>query len=364
MQSADNFGNPTQISTGAVTRNYTYNQYGVPTGRSSLSSSGGTIQNSTYAFDLGKGNLNSRKDNTRNLTESFTYDTVNRLTGYKGATVSYDAISNITNKTDAGTMQYDKYRIGSIAPVSSVSAAQAKLQSVTYTSFMRPNTISENGYQGTFSYNADYDRVKMQITKNGSNYLTRHYLGNVYEIDEKVGSSKEKLYLGGGYYHSPAVYVKENGVWRLYYIGRDYLGSITHIADNSGKLVAEYSYDAWGRMRNPVNQNVYDSGSEPELLLGRGYTGHEHLPFFGLVNMNARLYDPVVLFLTLLFNPQSATRPGAMRVIVGDNGKWFTPDHYFVSVPFCYVASFAFCVTQIMLCVTFLFCTKINRCLL
>ena len=28
--------------------------------------------------------------------------------------------------------------------------------------------------------------------------------------------------------------------------------------------------------------------------LGRGYTGHEHLPWFGLINMNARLYDPVV----------------------------------------------------------------------
>ena len=294
LQSADNFGNPTKIVTGAVTRNYTYNQYGVPTGRSSLSSSGGTIQNSTYAFDLGKGNLSSRKDNTRNLTESFTYDAVNRLTCYKGATVSYDAISNITNKTDAGIMQYDKYRISNIAPVSSVSTAQAKPQSVTYTSFMRPSTISENGYQATFSYNADYDRVKMQITKNGSNYLTRHYLGNVYEIDEKVGSSKEKLYLGGGYYHAPAVYVKENGVWRLNYICRDYLGNITHITDNSGKLLAEYSYDAWGRMRNPVNQNVYLPGSEPDLLLGRGYTGHEHLSVFGLINMNARLYDPVL----------------------------------------------------------------------
>jgi RHS repeat-associated protein len=29
-------------------------------------------------------------------------------------------------------------------------------------------------------------------------------------------------------------------------------------------------------------------------MLGRGYTGHEHLPMFGLINMNARLYDPVL----------------------------------------------------------------------
>ena len=88
--------------------------------------------------------------------------------------------------------------------------------------------------------------------------------------------------------------MKENGVWRLNYICRDYLGNITHITDNSGKLLAEYSYDAWGRMRNPVNQNVYLPGSEPDLLLGRGYTGHEHLSVFGLINMNARLYDPVL----------------------------------------------------------------------
>ena len=29
-------------------------------------------------------------------------------------------------------------------------------------------------------------------------------------------------------------------------------------------------------------------------MLGRGYTGHEHLTRFGLINMNARLYDPVL----------------------------------------------------------------------
>ncbi len=53
----------------------------------------------------------------------------------------------------------------------------------------------------------------------------------------------------------------------------------------------EYSYDAWGRLRNPATQVAYTSGSEPVLFLGRGYTGHEHLPWFGLINMNARLYD-------------------------------------------------------------------------
>ena len=52
------------------------------------------------------------------------------------------------------------------------------------------------------------------------------------------------------------------------------------------------SYDAWGRLRDPDTHEVYAFGDEPSLRLGRGYCGHEYLPMFGLVNMNARLYDP------------------------------------------------------------------------
>ena len=83
-------------------------------------------------------------------------------------------------------------------------------------------------------------------------------------------------------------------VWELHYIGRDYLGSITHIADAEGNLVAEYSYDAWGRLRDPATQELYGNSGVSDLLLWRGFTGHEWLPWFGLYNMNARLYDPVL----------------------------------------------------------------------
>ena len=56
----------------------------------------------------------------------------------------------------------------------------------------------------------------------------------------------------------------------------------------------EYSYDAWGRLRDPATHALYAQGNEPALFLGRGYTGHEHLTWFGVVNMNARLYDPLL----------------------------------------------------------------------
>ncbi len=70
--------------------------------------------------------------------------------------------------------------------------------------------------------------------------------------------------------------------------------NITHIVNRNGTVAQELSYDAWGRLRNPETHAVYLPDNETELMLGRGYTGHEHLPMFGLINMNARLYDPVL----------------------------------------------------------------------
>ena len=47
-------------------------------------------------------------------------------------------------------------------------------------------------------------------------------------------------------------------------------------------------------MRDVNTWQPYAQGSQPTLMFGRGYTGHEHLNDFGLINMNARLYDPLL----------------------------------------------------------------------
>lgn len=50
------------------------------------------------------------------------------------------------------------------------------------------------------------------------------------------------------------------------------------------------SHDAWGALRNPATHAVLTTAQNLEL--NRGYCGHEHLTNFGIINMNARLYDP------------------------------------------------------------------------
>ncbi len=60
-------------------------------------------------------------------------------------------------------------------------------------------------------------------------------------------------------------------------------------------VIAEYSYDSWGRMRDPATWVDNTPGTEPQLMVsGRSYTGHEHLDEFSLINMNGRIYDPIL----------------------------------------------------------------------
>jgi RHS repeat-associated protein len=65
------------------------------------------------------------------------------------------------------------------------------------------------------------------------------------------------------------------------------------VTNSSGTVVAEQNLDAWGRNRQP---NTWNYGVLPvnPTWLYRGYTGHEQLNEFNLINMNARLYDPTV----------------------------------------------------------------------
>ena len=83
-----------------------------------------------------------------------------------------------------------------------------------------------------------------------------------------------------------------NGTSAMHYTLKDHQGSLA--ATICGNAVERLSYDAWGNLRNPETWLNYTA---PELAEGpmfdRGYTGHEHISAFGLINMNGRCYDPV-----------------------------------------------------------------------
>ena len=150
MNGENALGQPTSVTTGPIARTYNYNAYGIPTDRSASTSTAGTFQNHTYTFDALKGNLWNRKDNTRNLQENFTYDNLNRLKTFAGFNMEYDARGNILEKSDAGNMFYyntpnKPYAISGVDAGTSMAIPQRN-QAVTYTSFERPASITENNY--------------------------------------------------------------------------------------------------------------------------------------------------------------------------------------------------------------------------
>ena len=76
----------------------------------------------------------------------------------------------------------------------------------------------------------------------------------------------------------------------IYYIHKDHLGSYQTITNEEGLIVEKLSFDPWGRRRN-ADIWTYEEGRKTHLF-DRGFTGHEHLDIFGLINMNGRVYDP------------------------------------------------------------------------
>ena len=300
LTAENQLGQPMAVTSGSVARTYSYTDYGMPTAR--FMNNGSLMEHRSF-FDAKTGNLMSRirRISANNyITETFTYDNLGRLTTAGNNAVAYDANSNITSMGGVGTMSYTAsthpYTVTGL-DVSSTAAVGTINQSVSYTAYDRPSVMMQGSAEAYFTYDADGDRVMMYYFDTHGDEGVNYYIGDRYEVRQDPGASTstQLLYLGGDAYSAPMVLRKAgSGSWTPYVIGRDYLGSITHIATTGGTLVEERSFDAWGRLRDPATNAVYDAQSQPSLFLGRGWCGHEHLEDFGLINMNARLYDPVL----------------------------------------------------------------------
>ncbi len=289
LNSENALGQATQIKQGSdLATNYTYNPYNFLTQISS------PLQNDSYVWNAYTGNLTSRTDNRYQLSESFTYDNLDRLNsitqGANVRTINYQANGNISSKFDAGTYTYDPVKIHSISRITDdncTSAIDQALQNITYTPFKKVKTIQQHNDSLIYTYGQDMERRKMQLFENGQLVKTRIYCSMYEKEADSAANVKEYCYIAGCN-GVTAVLINED----LYFLRRDVQGTITGLIDTNDNLVEEYSYDAWGRRRNSIDW-TYDSVPAPHHI-HRGYTMHEMLDEFGLINMNGRCYDPVV----------------------------------------------------------------------
>lgn len=62
----------------------------------------------------------------------------------------------------------------------------------------------------------------------------------------------------------------------------------------NGSVIYEPYFDAWGKRRNADSWEYANIVLDPDFSWVRGFTGHEHHDEFGIINMNNRMYDPVI----------------------------------------------------------------------
>lgn len=233
-------------------------------------------------------------------TETFGYDNLDRLTsatvtGQAANTVTYNSgasTGNIATKTSIGTYSYDSGKIHAVASITNPNGTvPTGTQNITYTAYHQPNTIIEGINKVTFTYGPDYERRKMVIEQNNVVQSTRYYFGS-YEKIVSGGTTTHLHYIGSG--AGLVAIVSRVGSTDTYnYTYTDHLGSILTVTNASGTVIAEQNFDAWGRSRNPSDWTFTNVPTPPAWLI-RGYTGHEHLPQFNLINMNGRVYDPIL----------------------------------------------------------------------
>ena len=259
------------------------------------------ISNWSYVFDS-KANLASRTDGITNYKDSLTYDSMNRLTAwkvYQGSALQqtnsmvYDATTGlISSKTDLNSYAMSYGENGKPHALTSISGApgiiSATNQTIAYTDFKKVKQITEGNNVLDISYGTDEQRIKTVLATT-SGTLTRYYMGD-YEEEVRNGTVRKIHYICGGN-GLAAIAVQNAGQDTLYYVHTDYQGSLIALSLPDGTVKERYAYDPWGNRRNPANWTQRDTRTA--FLFNRGYTMHEHLPEFNLINMNGRVYDPL-----------------------------------------------------------------------
>ena len=237
--------------------------------------------------------------NLKGNDEHYYYDEdgskLNRLSRVTVAThpaenlsMQYFSNGNISSKTGLGTYAYeDPQHLHAVTKVDNTAPLIPETrQDITYTPFNKVSSIIEGENELFFTYGTSNQRVKTEYYNNDFQ-KTKYFLGNYEQeiIDENI---RELHYIAGPM-GLAAIYVKKGGNDTMYYTHTDHLGSITEITNNTGTLLQRMQYDAWGK-RSFITNNIGINN----FLFDRGYTGHEHLDQFALINMNGRLYDPVL----------------------------------------------------------------------
>ena len=259
-----------------------------------LTNGNSTLEEFTSEYDKATGNLLSRRRNNSSK-EEFGYDNLDRLISYKPSQggmmkIDYAPNGNVLFKTGVGNYSYDaSARPHAVTEVDNpIAAIPSDPLTTTYNEYGKVDVITDSvkGLSTRFFYGPEQERWYSDLYRDNKLVRSTIYAGDYEEVYEN-GDTRGLYYLDGN------VIVIRDGLFKPYLAFTDNLGSILSVFDEEGRKVFDASYDAWGKQT--ITQN--------DIGLYRGYTGHEMLNEYDIINMNGRLYDPVI-------------------------GRFFSPDNY------------------------------------
>lgn len=273
-----------------------------------------------YNYDNLKNVLNSRENITFSKNETYQYDDLDRLlqeavNGIVTQQYTFDERGRMTSNSSIGKYNYNEqdYKLQNINfnPSGSNLNSTRGFAEIQYNSFKNPTEI----------YLAGKDRISFEYsilkTRSVSYYgslsttATSRPNRKFYSSDKAVEIIKEGVttkiitYITGDAYSASymKVDILNNGSLvsnNKYFLHRDNQGTILAIskADINGTVIEKRYFDAWGNLKGAKIGTTFHApnalGWVNNLLIDRGYTGHEHLKTVGLIHMNGRIYDPAL----------------------------------------------------------------------
>jgi len=270
------------------------------------------IQDLSYNYDQNY-NISRINDLVKNDAHIYIYDDLNRLVKYdeypinglSSTSIIYNNFGNITYKSDTGDYVYDtqaKQRVIKITGkenhdflydvFGNLTEDKSEGLILEYTSFNKPNRLfSPKAGTKFIKYGVENEEIKSELHRKAGLLNTTQIVSEsikpfsdyeiVYNRETKITDTLHYITFGGDLIliHSKQSNKKSSNQ----FVHKDQLGSIHLLTDDNGIIIAEFRYDPFG-LRNQTKR----------VLAQKGFTGHEHLDNFGLINMGGRYYYPSI----------------------------------------------------------------------
>ena len=257
-----------------------------------------------YTYDA-NGNILTVKDENGNLLASYTYDSLNQLTGAAAGTdvyaYTYDNGGNITGKTKNGVSV--SYGYGNaewkdlLTSYNGVSLSYDAIgnplswvhgETFTWSGGRQLTGVTKNS--GSISYTYNDDGIRTGKTVNG--VRTDYYLNGTAVIMQKTGDNVIWYTYDENGLKTGFIY---NGT--AYYYVYNLQGDVISILNESGDVAARYSYDPWGAITAITDGSGADVSASASHIANVNpirYRGYCYDAETGLYYLNSRYYDPEV----------------------------------------------------------------------